>query len=151
MKLAEALMLRADLQRRLEQVKSRLRNNVLVQEGDLPSEDPEDLLKEFFSTQNELTNLIKKINHTNNASNFTEELLLSDALVEREALLEKRSVLSSIASEASFKQDRYSKTEIKYISIIDVKEIQKEIDRVSKDYRELDTKIQGLNWNIDLI
>lgn len=151
MKLAEALMLRADLQRRLEQIKSRLRNNVLVQEGDLPSEDPEDLLKEFFSTQNELTNLIKKINHTNNASNFTEELLLSDALVEREALLEKRSVLSSIASEASFKQDRYSKTEIKYISIIDVKEIQKEIDRVSKDYRELDTKIQGLNWNIDLI
>lgn len=144
-------MLRADLQRRLEQIKSRLRNNVLVQEGDLPSEDPEDLLKEFFSTQNELTNLIKKINHTNNASNFTEELLLSDALVEREALLEKRSVLSSIASEASFKQDRYSKTEIKYISIIDVKEIQKEIDRVSKDYRELDTKIQGLNWNIDLI
>ena len=47
MKLAEALILRSDLQKRIEQLKNRLRNNVMVQEGDRPSEEPEVLLKEF--------------------------------------------------------------------------------------------------------
>lgn len=151
MKLAEALILRADLQKRLEQTKNRIRNNILVQEGDFPSENPQELLKEFYNLRDELTALIKQINYTNNVSLFTKELSLSDALVERDALLDKRSTLSAIASEASVRQDRYSKTEIKYISTIDVKEVQKMIDKISKEYRELDTKIQGLNWNIDLI
>ena len=40
MKLAEALQERADLNRNIEQLRSRLRNNVLVQEGEQPAEDP---------------------------------------------------------------------------------------------------------------
>ena len=40
MKLAEALILRADIQKWIEQVRNRLYNNVLAQEGELPSEDP---------------------------------------------------------------------------------------------------------------
>ena len=40
MKLAEALILRADCQRHIEQLKQRLLRNVKVQEGDKPSEDP---------------------------------------------------------------------------------------------------------------
>ena len=35
--------------------------------------------------------------------------------------------------------------------INNIKEIQKQIDKLSKKYREFDTKIQGLNWTIDLI
>lgn len=151
MKLAEALILRADLQKRLEQVKMRLRNNLLIQEGDSPSEDPDYLLKEFLNMQAELTALIKRINRTNNSTLFEGKILLSDALVEREALMERRSILSSIANEASVRQDRYSKSEIKYISTINVKEVQKEADRVAMEYRKLDTKIQGLNWNVDLL
>jgi len=59
--------------------------------------------------------------------------------------------LSHVAEAASVKQDRYSRTEIKYISLVNVKELQKQIDKLSKEFRELDTKIQGLNWTIDLI
>ena len=43
MKLAEALALRADLQRRLEQLKQRLIKNARVQEGDTPEEDSVEL------------------------------------------------------------------------------------------------------------
>ena len=151
MKLAEALILRADLQKRIEQLKHRLRNNVMVQEGDSPSEDPETLLKEFEDCQLELTNIIKRINKTNNETMFNEKWTLADALTERDGLWEKRLVLSHVAEEASIKQDRYSRTEIKYISTVNVRKLQKEIDKLSKAYRELDTKIQGLNWTIDLI
>ncbi len=151
MKLAEALILRADLQKRIEQLKNRLRNNVMVQEGDSPSEDPEVLLKEFEDCQLELTDIIKRINKTNNETMFNEKWTLADALAERDGLWEKRLVLSYVAEEASIKQDRYSRTEIKYISTVNVKELQKEADKLSKEYRELDTQIQGLNWTIDLI
>ena len=151
MKLAEALILRADLQKRLEQVKMRLSNNVFMQEGDSPSEEPDYLLKEFLNIQKDLVSLIKRINKTNNTRTFPDGSLLADALVEREALLAKRNFLANIAGEASVKQDRYSKSEIKYISTIDVKDLQKEVDEVSREYRELDTKIQALNWNVDLV
>ena len=151
MKLAEALILRADLQKRIEQIKNRLYNNVLTQEGELPSEDPVLLLKEFVSSKKELTNIIKRINNTNNNTKFNDQWMLSDALVERDALLEMRSVLSTSAERASAKQDRYSRTEIKYVSTIDIQEFQKQVDEISKEYRKLDTEIQGLNWNIDLI
>jgi hypothetical protein len=151
MKLAEALILRSDLQKRIEQLKNRLRNNVMVQEGDRPSEEPEVLLKEFDDCLLELTDIIKRINRTNNTTKFNEEWTLSDALAERDKLWEKRLILSHVAEAASVKQDRYSRTEIKYISLVNVKELQKQIDKLSKEFRELDTKIQGLNWTIDLI
>ena len=151
MKLAEALILRADLQKRMEQIRNRLYNNVLTQEGELPSEDPDVLLKEFMSLQKELTTLIKAINRTNNNTPFDDNLMLSEALVERDAILSKRSILSSAATLASEKPDRYSRTEIKNVSTIDIKKFQKEADKLSKEFRELDTKIQGMNWNIDLI
>lgn len=151
MKLAEALLLRADLQKRIEQIKSRLKNNIMVQEGEAPSEEPEDLLKEFLNNQKELATIIKRITKTNNTTLYNEEWTLSDALVERDILLDKRSVLANSVERASFRLDRYSKTEIKYVSTINVKEIQKEVDKLSKQYRELDTKIQGLNWSTDLI
>jgi len=145
MKLAEALILRADLQKRIEQLKNRLRNNVMVQEGDSPSEDPEVLLKEFEDCQLELTDIIKRINKTNNETMFNEKWTLADALAERDGLWEKRLVLSYVAEEASIKQDRYSRTEIKYISTVNVKELQKEADKLSKEYRELDKLDYRLN------
>jgi hypothetical protein len=40
MKLAEALILRADIRKRIEQLRSRLAANIQVQEGSDPHEDP---------------------------------------------------------------------------------------------------------------
>jgi hypothetical protein len=40
MKLAEALSIRKDLQKRIQQLGQRIQNNVKVQEGDAPSEEP---------------------------------------------------------------------------------------------------------------
>ena len=151
MKLAEALILRADLQKRLEQLKARLRNNVLVQEGDDPSENPDFLLKELSKMENDLADIIVKINRTNSSTDFSDRMTLAEALVRRDALLQKRTFLSEMATEASFKQDRYSRTEIKFVSTIDVTAMQKEVDQLAKEYRLLDTKIQAMNWNVDII
>ncbi|KCX73549.1 hypothetical protein J567_4320 [Acinetobacter baumannii 754286] len=57
MKLAEALLLRSDQQKKLASLKQRINTNVLVQEGDEPSEEPNDLIKQVFSLIQEFQKL----------------------------------------------------------------------------------------------
>ena len=99
----------------------------------------------------EMTTLIQRINKTNCSVQFDETRTLADALVERDQKWDKRLTLAKIAEEGSFRNDRYSRSEIKILSTVNVSAIQKEVDQLSKEFRELDTKIQGLNWTIDLI
>ena len=49
MKLAEALLLRSDMQKKVESLRERIAKNALVQEGEQPSEDPAALLKQAVS------------------------------------------------------------------------------------------------------
>lgn len=151
MKLAEALILRSDLQKRISQLESRISNNVTVQEGDEPVENPNELLTQLDRDIEKLIDLIQKINRTNNQTMFDGEHSLADMLARREGLWKKRQSYSNIANQASFKFDRYSKTEIKNVTIIDVANLQEKVDGLSRDWRQLDTKIQALNWTVDLV
>lgn len=151
MKLAEALITRADYQKRIEQLKKRILMNVKMQEGEQPAEDPNVMLTELEGMMKELTKLIKRINKTNCVVQFDESRTLADALSERDGIFDQRLILAKVAEEASIRNDRYSRTEIKFVSAVEVAAIQKQVDDLSKKYRELDTKIQGLNWTIDLV
>jgi len=62
MKLAEALANRADLQRRIEQMRGRLQKSALVQEGESPPEDPQELLEETERLISELEGYVRRIN-----------------------------------------------------------------------------------------
>jgi len=65
MKLAEALIERKGLQKKIERLSERLVNNAKTQEGETPSENPLELIKEINGTNEELTHLIIEINKTN--------------------------------------------------------------------------------------
>lgn len=149
MKLAEALNLRADLKIRIKQLKERLIANSKVQEGDVPSENPEELLKELKGNLEQLEDLIKKINMTN-SSTVVDGETLTDLIAKRDVLTMEISIKREFLGSASEKINRYSNNEIKILSTIDVGKKQKEIDKLSKKLRELDTKIQGLNWTTEL-
>jgi len=151
MKLAEALILRADYQKRIEQMKNRLLSNAKVQEGEKPAENPNELLKELDIIMAELTELIQRINKTNCNTYFDNERMLVDMLAVRENIWNKRSILSSLAESAVIKLDRYSRSEVKFISMVNVAALQKEIEKLSKEFRELDTKIQEKNWTVSLL
>ena len=150
MKLAEALNLRADLQKRIANLRERLIKNAKVQEGDTPSEDPNMLLNELNHNIIELENIIKLINKTNSATYIDNESI-SDIIAKRDTLGLKLSILRSFISESANKIERYSNKEIKILSTVNVAEKQKEIDNLSKEYRLIDTKLQGLNWTTDII
>ena len=71
MKLAEALMKRADCFRKIEELKERIIRNAKYQEGESASEDPHDLLTEYESTVAEFESLIVQINITNNRTSLS--------------------------------------------------------------------------------
>lgn len=150
MKLAEALILRADLQKRIDQLRVRLNNNAKVQENDEPSEKPEELLNELDSNINQLKVLIKQINKTNCVT-VSNGQTLADLIAERDTLTLKSNVLRGFLNIAGQKVNLYSTTEIKIMSTVDVPALQKELDLISKKIRETDTELQQANWLTELI
>ena len=150
MKLAEALILRADRQKRFEQLKSRLLTNAKVQEGDEPAEKPQELIADIERVADELVNLIKRINKTNSNSVVADGKTISDVLAERDVLALRRTAFSDLALTAAIAHGRLTRSEIKYVSTVNVAEIQKRADELAKNYRELDARIQELNWQTEL-
>ena len=150
MKLAEALILRADLQKRIDQLRVRLNNNAKVQENDEPSENPEELLNELDNNINQLKILIKQINKTNCVTVLNSQTL-ADLIAERDTLTLKSNVLRGFLNIAGQKVNLYSTTEIKIMSTVDVPALQKELDLLSKKIRETDTELQQANWLTELI
>ena len=151
MKLAEALILRADYQKRIEQLKQRMLRNAKVQEGNEPAESPENLLAEMERIAQNLLELIQAINRTNSATQLTENLTIADALAVRDVLRIRHSAYTSLAGAATVTQDRYTKSEVKFHSTVNVAEIQKQADNLAREHRELDAKIQETNWQTELI
>ncbi len=151
MKLAEALILRADCQKRFAQLKSRLLTNAKIQEGDKPAEKPQELIRELEGVAGQLVDLIKRINKTNSATVVANSKTLSDVLAERDVLALRRTAYSDLALSAAIAHGRLTRSEIKYVSTINVAETQKRADELAKEYRDLDARIQELNWQTELI
>jgi len=150
MKLAQALILRSDTQKRIEQLKVRLLNNAKTQENESPSEDPKLLLKELDKLTSELFTLICSINLTNSNAKF-DGMSLTEMIAKKDALVLKANVLREFATSASQKVDLYSNSEIKILSTVDVSALQKQVDALSKEIRELEMKLQEANWSVDLV
>ena len=151
MKLANALSQRSELQTRIRQLEVRLNNNAQVQEGEQPAEDPVELLKELEADYARLEELISAINRTNNDTKLEDGTTLSDLLARRDCLKGRLSVLRSFLDSASALVRRHSASEIKVKSTVNVRQLQKQVDGLSKNLRELEETIQEKNWTTELM
>ncbi len=150
MKLANALSQRSELQTRIRQLESRLNNNAQVQEGERPAEDPMELLKELEADYARLEELISAINRTNNATRLESGAALSDLLARRDCLKGRLSGLRNFLDNASALVRRHSVSEIRVKSTVDVRRLQKQVDGLSKELRELEETIQEKNWTTEI-
>jgi hypothetical protein len=155
MTLGEALNRRSDLQKRIAQVKDRLRASVLAQEGDEPPERPGELLEELDSLCEELQSLIAQINHTNAATKLPGGETVTEALAHRDVLALRLSARRGMVREAMGRGgllgSRYSHSEIRMVRQIEVSEVQGRVDGLAKERRELDTLLQQHNWSTAMI
>ena len=150
MKLATALSERADIQKKISELSTRLKNNAKVQEGEKPSEEPAALLAELDSCYARLEELIARINRTNNETE-SGGITISDLIAKRDCLQSKIGVMRDFLNESRDKVQRYSRAEIKITSTVEVAAIQKKVDALSAELRKTDETIQGLNWTTELI
>lgn len=151
MKLAEALQIRADLQTRLDQMDTRLRNNATVQEGSQPAEQPEQLLHELNGILSELQSITERINLTNAQSTDESGVTITALIARRDCMQKHLSLLRNFMNAASALTSRRTLSEIRVISTVNVADLRKQIDHLSKEMRQTDTTIQQLNWTTELI
>jgi hypothetical protein len=152
LKLAEALANRADLQRRVEQMRVRLQKSALVQEGESPPEDPQELLEEMERLVSELEEYVRRINRTNLSATLSGgETTLTDALARRDALTLRYGNLKTLVSAASDRVPRYGRAEIRILSAVEVGPLRRRMDELARERRELDISIQQANWATDLM
>lgn len=149
MKLAEALQERADLNAKIDELRRRLGNNATVQEGEATAEDPAELVAQLDGCIARLEELIAKINATNCAT-VTDKGTLTELIARRDCLNIRISAYRDLITDASCLSQRASRTEIKIISAVDVKALQKQADEMAKELRLVDNKIQETNWLTEL-
>lgn len=155
MTLAEALVERKGLNERLEGLNERLTANVHVQEGSTPAEKPEALLAQIDTALADLERLIVAINRTNLAAILPgqEGWSLMEAIARRDMLtLRQRILETAIRSvQMAYQRSAVSRSELRTIPTMDVAAMQKEIDALAKERRTLDMRLQGANWNVQLV
>lgn len=151
MKLAEALSLRADLDTRIAQLRKRLQANAKIQEGDEITEKMDDLYAELDASIGQYEQLIYCINHTNMLTKTPEGVTITKLIAQKDSLRLKANILRELLTNLLQSETRYGRSELKTIRIADPVSLRKEVDQTSKALRELDLRIQELNWNTELI
>ena len=149
MKLAEVLIFRADLQKRIEHLSKRMQRNSRVQEGEAPLEDPQQLMTEFDALTDQLRDLVQRINRTNSSSPLVGEpgLTIADAIAQRDSLRLSHKTYNELCESAAIDRPRYGRSEIKFLPALDV---QVQSDAFARQHRELDVRIQETNWLVEL-
>lgn len=150
MKLAEALSIRAELQTKVAELKERIKASAKVLEGDKPCDNVEELCKELDEALVQLEDLIYRINLTNVQTMLDGESL-TRMMAKRDVLSMRVKAMQDIVRYVSVNDTRYGRNELKYVRTVDVSLLRKQADSYAKQSRELDMKIQGLNWTVDLI
>lgn len=142
MKLAEGLLLRADLLKKIEHLQNRITPVLIVSEDKQPQEDPDKLLAQLRKTIQDLELLIIRINKTNNVTVVEGEGLLMEALAKRDSLKMLSEKLRNIRRSAQI----YNSGDSNLRTTISIEKLQIEIDQAGRAFRDIDSKVQEINW-----
>ena len=150
MKLAEALQERADLRRVIGQLEARIVNNARIAEGTTPTEDPAELIRTLDGAMDRLAALITAINGTNSVT-VVDGRSLTEWIAQRDTLKEKIEIYWRLVNEASEVTRRMMHSEIRIVPAVDVPTLNKQTDKMAKELRLMDNRIQAANWTTELI
>lgn len=146
MKLAEGLLLRADLMKKIEHLQNRIRPVLIVSDNKTPQEDPIKLLAQLRKAIQDLEAIIIRINKTNNETQIEGVGPLMEALAKRDSLKLLSEKLRIIRESAQINNMGYNNQK----ATVDIKDLQTEIDQTGRAFREIDSKIQEINWLTEL-
>lgn len=151
MKLADALLVRADANRKLGSLTERIKANCRVQAGEDPVEDPQPLIAESFRILQEQEILACRMNRTNVSFKLRSGKTMMECLAERDRLTAQHKLLKDAAESCRLEPNRYSSSEIVWKAALKVNSLERQADDLSKEIRELNSAIQEANWNTELL
>jgi hypothetical protein len=149
-KLAEGLLLRADIQKKLASLQVRAQKYAVVQEGEKPAEDPKEILRQVDAVAGELQRLVFAINKANLTHSVEAGETLTEALAQRDALVLRHRIIQSVVDSCVKPPERYGVKEIRWVTTVDVQALQKRVDELAKQIRELNAAIQEAGWQVEL-
>ncbi len=149
MRLAAALSHRADLATRADALAQRAVRAAVTQEGTTPVDDPAALVVEHDAVLDELERLVVRINLTN-AVTDVDGVALTAALARRDTLRRRHRTLTTLADASTPVADRMRGAELRLLPTSDVAAIRAAADDAAKALRELDLRIQEVNWSTEL-
>lgn len=149
--LAEALTVRKELRTRLDDLKTRLMQSAVVQQGDQPPEDPEVLLLELETQLTTYARLVARIHRTNLAAKLPDGSSVTEAVAARDALDERVATLRTLANHAGKVNERYTSSELRYLPTVNVALLRMEVDSSAQERRKLDVAIQQVNWRTEVL
>jgi len=150
MKLAEALIERADIQKRLQELRIQINGSLQTEEGEKPEESVESLMKQFEEITERMTSLVDRINRTNSQTE-TDKGTISFLLAKRDAIAQLKNQYQTLAGQSNPMRYGRTKDDIKFVLTFSPKKMRSKADALAKEHRELDTFVQGLNWTTDLV
>jgi hypothetical protein len=150
MKLAEALLLRADMQKKFASLKSRAQKHAVVQQGEKPAEDSAAILREAEQVAASLQQLVYAINRTNLHSAIKSGPSLTEALAMRDALVMRHGMLQGVIDACAKPPERYGMKEIRWVATVKVRDLQEKVDDLAQEIRELNASIQEAGWKVEL-
>lgn len=150
MKLAQLLIERADAQRKLGELQTRLANVAQIQEGSVPVESPDQLIILADQTFKRLQRLISTINAVNARTEAAHGMTLADAIARRDVLRQTAEFYKSVFEAATNTHIRYSSKELLMVPGVEPVTIRTKADMASFEYRHLDALIQQVNWETEV-
>ena len=155
MLLAEALALRADQQKLLKELTTRIEDNARIPEGAEPDEDPVALLERAAAVAGEWTRLVQRINRTNAVTIVDAEVgtTVTDLIAERDRAQRVTQLYRAAAQAGTRGRGRgwlSREGDNPTKAAVDVTALQAEADSWATRYREVDVRLQQLNWSTDL-
>lgn len=153
MKLAEALASRASMRNYIALLEKRMQENALAPVDGTPSENPHKLLEQAEALADQLRSIVRRINKTNSLVELEPGLTLDDALAICKSLNKQKSVYEKFAEAAtvSYKSGFLDGDSTGIRAAVNVPDVRKRCNELSRKHRELDARIQAANWTTDLI
>ena len=153
MQLAEALIERADLQKRIEQLRGRIAANARYQEGEEPDEDARELLAEAERSIDVLQVLLARINATNASTTVASGQTVTALLARRDALRLRHALVTGVVDATAGTTGGYRqlRSELRTFAALPTAELRSRADALAKEIRELDAVVQRTNWEVTLV
>lgn len=150
MKIAELLLKRSDIQKRVAILRDRISKNAKVQEGSKAHENAEALLEQALVANRELHRIIVTLHEANLTARLDDGRTLTAAVAQRDELTAEHSLLRAAVDAAMADVDRYGSRELRWVSTLDVASLQRRADATAQQLRDLNVEIQRVNWAYEL-